>query len=110
MRDFALFCRSMRECGGRRGKMRQCARPCASQVVAGVSRMSEDTDQPKFERQFLSPSEIAHLTGIDVSLIRKAIRSGELRAMRMSDAPNSKMRVRQADLWEWVKSKQQTPQ
>jgi excisionase family DNA binding protein len=72
--------------------------------------MSDDTDQPKFERQFLSPSEIAQVTGIDVSLIRKAIRNGELRAMRMSDAPNSKMRVRQADLWEWVKSKQQTSQ
>jgi excisionase family DNA binding protein len=71
--------------------------------------MSDDINRPKFERQFLSPSEIAQLTGIDVSLIRKAIRNGELRAMRMSNAPNSKMRVRQADLWEWVKSKQRTP-
>jgi excisionase family DNA binding protein len=67
------------------------------------------TNQPKFERQFLSPSEIAKLTGVDIAVIRKAINDGELKAMRVSPAKNAKMRVYQLDLWEWIKSKQQPP-
>ncbi len=72
--------------------------------------MSDDTNQPKFERQFLSPSEIAKLTGIDVSTIRKAIKSGELPAIRLSSAANAKWRVDRSDLQRWVESKKQTPQ
>ena len=92
-----------------RGRMEQNARMCASADGGRRSTMSDDTDRTKLERQFLSPSEIAQVTGIDVSTIRAAIKSGELPAMRLSSAANAKWRVHRADLWRWVESKKQPP-
>ncbi len=71
--------------------------------------MSEPTNKPQLERQFLSPQEIAQLTGIDVAIIRKAINEGELPALTTSPARNAKRRVFVDDLWKWVKAKQQRP-
>ncbi len=81
---------------------------CVSDEGSNTS-MTETTNQSKFERQFLSPQEIAKLTGIDVAIIRKAINDGELPAMRTSPAANAKRRVHVDDLWAWVRSKQQPP-
>ncbi len=71
--------------------------------------MSDENEQPKLERRFLSPPQIAKLTGIDVSIVRRAIQRGELPAVRTSDAANSKMRVEQADLWAWLERRKQPP-
>ena len=71
--------------------------------------MADPTDQTKFQRRFLSVTEISQLTGIDASLIRKAINSGELPAIRLSSAANSKMRVDRDDLQRWLEHMKQPP-
>jgi excisionase family DNA binding protein len=71
--------------------------------------MADSTDQTKFQRRFLSVTEISQLTGIDASLIRRAIKSGELPAIQLSSAANSKMRVDRDDLQRWLERMKQPP-
>jgi excisionase family DNA binding protein len=71
--------------------------------------MADPTDQTKFQRRFLSVREVSQLTGIDASLIRKAIKSGELPAIQLSSAANSKMRIDRDDFQRWLERMKQSP-
>ena len=55
--------------------------------------------------QFLSPRQIADLTGLHVVVVRRAIDRGELRAHKLC----SRLRIRREDFEAWVEQSRVTP-
>jgi excisionase family DNA binding protein len=64
--------------------------------LATVASASDET--PTELRKLLSPQEVSELCGLNVEVIRRAIRDGELRASKL----RGKLRVRHEDFDAWI--------
>lgn len=49
-------------------------------------------------REFLSPREVAEITGLHVAVVRRAVERGELRAHKLC----SRLRIRRDDFEDWL--------
>ena len=60
--------------------------------------MLDDFDPRSREREFLSPQEVAQITGLHVAVVRRAVERGELRAHKLC----SRLRIRREDFDDWL--------
>jgi len=54
--------------------------------------------RPTGSERFLTPQEVAQITGLHVAVVRRAIERGDLKASKLC----SRLRIRRADFDAWV--------
>jgi excisionase family DNA binding protein len=80
--------------------MRATSAPIDTPPPKDRARSRERNGYGPSSQLFLSPREIADVTGLNVAVVRRAIARGELRAYKLC----SRLRVHQKDFDSWIAS------
>ncbi len=67
--------------------------------------MVNGTQQPQ-SRLYVTPAEMAQMTGLHIRVIRQAIAAGEMPAFRIGRGRSGAMHVRRAAFEEWLLRKE----
>jgi len=74
--------------------------PLAADKLARLPDQGTKNVKQAPSSQFLSPRDVADITGLHVAVVRRAIERGELRAHKLC----SRLRIRQEDFEIWLDS------
>ena len=74
--------------------------PLAADKLARLPDQGTKHAKQALSSQFLSPRDVADITGLHVAVVRRAIERGELRAHKLC----SRLRIRQEDFEIWLDS------
>jgi len=69
--------------------------------------MMDGTPQQPQSRLYVTPAEMAQLTGLHIRTIRQAIAAGEMPALRMGRGRSGAMHVRREVFERWLLQKEQ---